>query len=73
MVPAAKRRRARRRSSAWRSAAIRGAGLNVRINLPGLGDPALAATLRQEADALVAAAETEEQVVLALVEAQLKG
>jgi len=53
-------------------AAIRGAGLNVRINLPGLGDPALAATLRQEADALVASAESEERAVLALVEAQLK-
>lgn len=53
-------------------AAMRGAWLNVRINLPGLGDQAAGATMLAEADALVARAAAEEAAVLALVEAQLK-
>ncbi len=53
-------------------AAMRGAALNVRINLPGLGDPASAAMLEREAATLVEAAFREEEAVLALVEAQLK-
>jgi glutamate formiminotransferase/formiminotetrahydrofolate cyclodeaminase len=53
-------------------AAMRGAWLNVRINLPGLGDQAAGAAMLAEADALVARAEAEEAGVLALVEAQLK-
>lgn len=52
-------------------AAMRGAWLNVRINLPGLGDQAAGGAMLAEADALVARAEAEEAGVLALVEAQL--
>ena len=51
---------------------MRGAWLNVRINLPGLGDQAAGAAMLAEADTLVARAEAEEAGVLALVEAQLK-
>ncbi len=53
-------------------AAVRGAGLNVRINLGGLGDPAAAKAMREEAATLLARAEVEEAKVLALVEAVLE-
>lgn len=53
-------------------AAVRGAWLNVRINLPGLADPGLAARMLQEGERLVRAAEEGEARVLALVESKLK-
>ena len=53
-------------------AAVRGAWLNVRINLPGLPDPASAAVMIKEGDRLVRAAEAAEERVLALVESKLK-
>jgi glutamate formiminotransferase/formiminotetrahydrofolate cyclodeaminase len=53
-------------------AAVRGAWLNVRINLPGLADPGLAARMLQEGERLVRAAEEGESRVLALVDGKLK-
>jgi glutamate formiminotransferase/formiminotetrahydrofolate cyclodeaminase len=53
-------------------AAVRGAWLNVRINLPGLGDPALADQITREGAALVQAVEAGEAAVLEVVEAKLK-
>jgi glutamate formiminotransferase / formiminotetrahydrofolate cyclodeaminase len=53
-------------------AAVRGAWLNVRINLPGLADPALAARLLQDGERLVRTAEEGEARVLLLVENKLK-
>ncbi len=53
-------------------AAVRGAWLNVRINLPGLADPALAAQMLEEGNRLVRQAEEGESRVLALVEGKLK-
>ncbi len=53
-------------------AAVRGAWLNVRINVPGLADPAEGARLLEEGGRLVRAAEEGEARVLALVEAKLK-
>jgi len=53
-------------------AAIRGAGLNVRINLGGLGDPAAAKKMKEEATALLLQAEAAEGKVLALVDAAME-
>ncbi len=53
-------------------AAVRGAWLNVRINLPGLADPAVAAQMRQDAERLARLAAEAESRVLALVETKLK-
>ncbi len=49
-------------------AAVRGAALNVRINLGGLGDPALAEQLMNEVTSLTAQAEATEGKVLEVVE-----
>lgn len=53
-------------------AAVRGAWLNVRINVPGLADPVERARLLEEGEGLVRAAEAGEARVLTLVEAKLK-
>jgi glutamate formiminotransferase/formiminotetrahydrofolate cyclodeaminase len=53
-------------------AAVRGAWLNVRINLPGLADAAEAARMRQEGERLARLADEAEARVLALVEAKLR-
>jgi glutamate formiminotransferase/formiminotetrahydrofolate cyclodeaminase len=53
-------------------AAIRGAGLNVRINLGGLGDPAAAKQMGEDAATLLARAEAEEAKVLSLVDAVME-
>ena len=52
-------------------AAVRGAWLNVRTNLAGLSDPALAATLMEEGLRLTQSAEEREAKVLAVVEGKL--
>lgn len=49
-------------------AAVRGAALNVRINLADVGDPALAAQLKSEVATLTAQADAAESKVLAMVE-----
>ena len=49
-------------------AAVRGAALNVRINLPGLGDPAEASRLEAQVGDLLAQAEAAEARVLAVVD-----
>jgi len=48
--------------------AVRSAGLNVRINLPGLGDPALAARFEARAREFLAQAEASEAKVLEIME-----
>jgi glutamate formiminotransferase/formiminotetrahydrofolate cyclodeaminase len=53
-------------------AAVRGAWLNVRINLPGLADVALATQMRQEGERLDQLAEAGEAKVLAIVETKLR-
>lgn len=53
-------------------AAVRGAALNVRINLAGLGDPSLVAQLKGEVAALTAEAEAAEAKVLELVDQALE-
>ena len=53
------------------AAAIEGAWYNVRINLPGLTDDALARRLRQEADTIASQAENERRAVGARVRAGL--
>jgi glutamate formiminotransferase / formiminotetrahydrofolate cyclodeaminase len=52
-------------------AAVRGAWLNVRINLPGLSDKAKSAAFIAEGQKLVHEAERREGIVLAIVEAKL--
>ena len=53
-------------------ASVRGAWLNVRINLPGLADRTVAAAMLEEGERLVKAAEEGEARVLAIVESKLK-
>ncbi|HSB52777.1 MAG TPA: cyclodeaminase/cyclohydrolase family protein, partial [Gemmatimonadales bacterium] len=52
-------------------AAIRGAWLNVRINLSGLADKASAASMVAEGEQLVQRAEERERAILALVEKKI--
>jgi glutamate formiminotransferase/formiminotetrahydrofolate cyclodeaminase len=52
-------------------AAVRGAWLNVRINLPGLGDRSRAEAISREGSELVRKAEADERAVLEVVEAKL--
>lgn len=51
--------------------AVRGAGLNVKINVGGLKDKAFAETMVTKAQALMDAAEKMENEIMALVEAKL--
>jgi len=53
-------------------AAVRGAWLNVRINLPGLADRASADTMVSEGEQLVRASEERERGILGVVEGKLK-
>jgi glutamate formiminotransferase/formiminotetrahydrofolate cyclodeaminase len=53
-------------------AAVRGGGLNVRINVPGITDTAYRQRATQEAEALERAAEAAEAQILALVAANLE-
>ena len=53
-------------------AAVRGAWLNVRINLPGLADRASANTMVSEGEQLVRASEERERAILGIVEEKLK-
>jgi glutamate formiminotransferase/formiminotetrahydrofolate cyclodeaminase len=52
-------------------AAIRGAGMNVLVNLSGLKDASGRDAFRQEATRLIQKAETREAELLALVDARL--
>jgi glutamate formiminotransferase/formiminotetrahydrofolate cyclodeaminase len=54
-------------------AAVRGAWLNVRINLPGVPEEARSAALITEGQKLLAQAEQREARVLAVVEGKVKG
>jgi glutamate formiminotransferase / formiminotetrahydrofolate cyclodeaminase len=54
-------------------AAVRGAWLNVRINLPGLSDRSSAAAMVAEGERLVQWSEERERAVLAVVEERMKG
>jgi glutamate formiminotransferase/formiminotetrahydrofolate cyclodeaminase len=53
-------------------AAIRGAGLNVQTNLPGLKDAKKRDAYRSESENLLADAEKKEYEILALVQAKMK-
>jgi len=53
-------------------AAVRGAWLNVRINLPGLADRASANTMVSEGEQLVRASEERERAILGIVEEKLR-
>ena len=53
-------------------AAVRGAWLNVRINLPGLADRASADNMVSEGEQLVRACEERERAILGVVEGKLK-
>jgi glutamate formiminotransferase/formiminotetrahydrofolate cyclodeaminase len=52
-------------------AAIRSAWLNVRINLPGLGDPSAVASLLQEGERLERVSRDRERAVLEIVERKM--
>jgi glutamate formiminotransferase/formiminotetrahydrofolate cyclodeaminase len=52
-------------------AAVLGAWLNVRINLPGLDDPGAAAAILQEGQRLVRRAEEAERAILEIVEGKI--
>jgi glutamate formiminotransferase / formiminotetrahydrofolate cyclodeaminase len=53
-------------------AAVRGAWLNVRINLPGLGDRSSADAMVAEGESLARLSEERERAILAVVEEKLK-
>jgi glutamate formiminotransferase/formiminotetrahydrofolate cyclodeaminase len=52
--------------------AVRGAWLNVKINLPGLGDPEASKHYLREGDAMVKQSEALERAVLEIVEGKIK-
>ena len=53
------------------AAAVEGAWLNVKINLSGLADDTLAATMRKEGEKLLSAAREKQQHVLAIVDGKI--